>query len=212
MNRRDDLDFAKGIGIILMVLGHSFSGGHGDALKVWFYSFHMPLFFLVSGMIAYLKEERHSIVYTVKHRARGLLLTFFFWCSLIAIYLCVMGRKTLAYFLDLVCDIATFQGLSALWFLPCLYLAEILFAVSRRVHVFNRFLGWGLGGGNRTGWPPRAKRKCDCDGGFSRLYRDVVYLVRMDWCKNLYRSIATLGNVWIALRSAFYLGKNEWQC
>lgn len=55
-----------------------------------------------------------------------------------------MGRKTMAYFIDLVRIIATFQGLSALWFLTCLYLAEILFSVSRKAYAFNRVLGWGL--------------------------------------------------------------------
>lgn len=144
MKRRDDLDFAKGIGIILMVLGHSFSAGNGEALKMWFYSFHMPLFFLVSGILAREKEECRSVAYTVKHRARGLLLPYYSWCSLIAVYLCVMGRKTLAYFIDLVRIIATFQGLSALWFLTCLYLAEILFAVTRKAYAFNRVVGWGL--------------------------------------------------------------------
>lgn len=144
MKRRDDLDFAKGIGIILMVLGHSFSAGNGEALKMWFYSFHMPLFFLVSGILAREKEECRSVAYTVKHRARGLLLPYYFWCSLIAVYLCVMGRKTLVYFLDLVYNIVTFRGVSALWFLTCLYLAEILFSVSRKAYAFNRVLGWGL--------------------------------------------------------------------
>lgn len=144
MKRRDDLDFAKGIGIGLMVLGHSFSAGNGEALKMWFYSFHMPLFFLVSGILAREKEEHHSIAYTVKHRARGLLLPYYFWCSLIAVYLCVMGRKTLACFLDLMFNIVTFRGVSALWFLTCLYLAEILFSVLRKAYAFSRVLGWGL--------------------------------------------------------------------
>ena len=127
-----------------MVLGHSFSAGNGEALKMWIYSFHMPLFFLVSGILAREKEERHSIAYTVKHRARGLLLPYYFWCSLIAVYLCVMGCKTLVYFLDLVYNIVTFRGVSALWFLPCLFMAGILFAVSRKAYEFNRTLGWGI--------------------------------------------------------------------
>lgn len=32
MERRKDLDFAKGAGIILMVLGHSFSVRNGEAV------------------------------------------------------------------------------------------------------------------------------------------------------------------------------------
>ena len=37
------LDYAKGIAIILVVLGHIFSGGN---IKTYIYSFHMPLFFI----------------------------------------------------------------------------------------------------------------------------------------------------------------------
>lgn len=50
MERRKDLDFAKGIGIILMVLGHCYSAGNGEHILCWLYSFHMPLFFIIPGM------------------------------------------------------------------------------------------------------------------------------------------------------------------
>lgn len=40
------LSFAKGIGIMLMVLGHTYFSTHGYTL---IYMFHMPLFFFVSG-------------------------------------------------------------------------------------------------------------------------------------------------------------------
>lgn len=44
--RKRWIDIAKGIGIILMVIGHA------DAprlLKNWIYGFHMPLFFIIAG-------------------------------------------------------------------------------------------------------------------------------------------------------------------
>ena len=37
----------KGIGIILVVLGHT---THNDELSSWIYHFHMPLFFFLSGV------------------------------------------------------------------------------------------------------------------------------------------------------------------
>lgn len=46
------LDICKGIGIILVILGHVYSDAH--PVKIWIYSFHMPLFFFVSG---YLKGQ-----------------------------------------------------------------------------------------------------------------------------------------------------------
>lgn len=46
MNRDQTLDIIKGIGIILMVVGHS---GAPDYVHDIIYTFHMPLFFIASG-------------------------------------------------------------------------------------------------------------------------------------------------------------------
>jgi fucose 4-O-acetylase-like acetyltransferase len=46
-NRINWIDIAKGIGIFLVVLGHT---GIPVKLSYWIYSFHMPLFFFISGM------------------------------------------------------------------------------------------------------------------------------------------------------------------
>lgn len=46
MNRDKTLDIIKGIGIILMVVGHS---GAPDYVHDYIYTFHMPLFFIASG-------------------------------------------------------------------------------------------------------------------------------------------------------------------
>lgn len=48
IKRIDWIDVAKGIGIILMVMGHT---SMPDAINRWIYSFHMPLFFLLSGLL-----------------------------------------------------------------------------------------------------------------------------------------------------------------
>lgn len=41
------IDYIKGIGIILVVIGHTTD--IGDTWRVWIYTFHMPLFFCISG-------------------------------------------------------------------------------------------------------------------------------------------------------------------
>ncbi len=48
------IDTARGIGLILLVLGHIVTGN--TRLFNWIYSFHMPLFFYLSGLCV--KEER----------------------------------------------------------------------------------------------------------------------------------------------------------
>ena len=44
------IDFAKVIGLYLMVLGHD--NMVSDDLRCYIYSFHMPLFFAISGLFA----------------------------------------------------------------------------------------------------------------------------------------------------------------
>ena len=55
MQRNQSIDIAKAVGIILMVVGH-FNG-----LPLWFekwiFSFHMPLFFILSGYLFKPKTE-----------------------------------------------------------------------------------------------------------------------------------------------------------
>lgn len=42
-------DMAKGIGIILVVIGHALT--MGEYARAFVYSFHMPLFFIISGAV-----------------------------------------------------------------------------------------------------------------------------------------------------------------
>ena len=49
------LDQLKAVGFFLVILGHMDIPG---ALNGWIYSFHMPLFFLVSGFTLNLKKPK----------------------------------------------------------------------------------------------------------------------------------------------------------
>jgi fucose 4-O-acetylase-like acetyltransferase len=61
---------AKGVGIFLVVLGHTLRGldssriiadnGAFRSVDSWIYSFHMPLFFLLSGLFAERRIERNA--------------------------------------------------------------------------------------------------------------------------------------------------------
>lgn len=48
IQRIDDWDIAKGIGILLVVMGHL---GIPPMLSNAIYLFHMPLFFILSGLL-----------------------------------------------------------------------------------------------------------------------------------------------------------------
>lgn len=144
MKRRKDLDFAKGIGIILMVLGHSFSEGNGEVLRVWFYSFHMPLFFIISGILTRSRHTLPAFSSFLKKRVQGLLVPYYIWGVAAALYLTVMGRQSMDYLLVLLKKVVTFEGLSAMWFLPCLFFAELLFRGCLCAAKRNSLLGHGI--------------------------------------------------------------------
>lgn len=148
MERRKDLDFAKGVGIVLMVLGHSYSAGNGESLLRWLYSFHMPLFFIVPGIVSasYSAKESAGIWSVIQKKARRLLVPYFFFATIASILLCVIGRKTLDTFGTYMWRIATLQGINAMWFLPCFLFAEILMkAVKGKTGTYGNYLAAILG-------------------------------------------------------------------
>lgn len=132
--RWDFLDMAKGIGIFLVVLGHIEYIGEGT-LK-WIFSFHMPLFFMVGGVLFRLKkEEERPFSETLFKRVRGILIPY------ISFSLALLTMAVLDFFLKLphhpsvskrmiargAVDTFTGYGVHILWFLPAYFLAMLLF-------------------------------------------------------------------------------------
>lgn len=65
MPRIREYDVAKGIGIFLVIIGHNFSQGYTHQ---FIYSFHMPLFLIISG--ALLSHNSNSIEIHITHFLR----------------------------------------------------------------------------------------------------------------------------------------------
>lgn len=101
-------DIAKGIGIFLMVIGHT---SLPKFASTWIYSFHMPLFFLVSGVFFNPEKYREWYGFFVA-KSKTLLIPYF-------LYLIVSE------FLKITCN----TGNVTLWFLPVLFMTEITFYV-----------------------------------------------------------------------------------
>lgn len=60
LSRSRDLDVAKGLGILLVVVGHGYS--YSTNIEVLIYGLHMPFFFIVSGMIYGQKQEQFRLL------------------------------------------------------------------------------------------------------------------------------------------------------
>lgn len=68
MNRRSDIDIAKGFALFLVVLGHVVTMHH--TIFRWIYAFHMPAFFFLSGM-TFRPEKYPSCLDYIKKRGQG---------------------------------------------------------------------------------------------------------------------------------------------
>ena len=130
------LDMAKGIGIFLVILGH-IEYIQEDTLK-WISSFHMPLFFVIGGILAYEKrEEGRPLFSALAARARGTLVPY------AAFTIMLLTMNTLEHFLDpgalsgaqlarQYVDAATGYGIHILWFLPAYFTAGAIFLLLER--------------------------------------------------------------------------------
>ena len=75
------IDNLKGFAILLVVLGHCIQFREPDYDSNWLfriiYSFHMPLFFIISGYVSH--QNDIQIESLVTKRAKQLLLPYFIW-------------------------------------------------------------------------------------------------------------------------------------
>lgn len=75
--RIEELDYVKGLAIFLVIMGHAASNLATPMWRLVIYSFHMPVFFLVSGMVMSPPEvkERGSLRTFLVKNFKALLLS-----------------------------------------------------------------------------------------------------------------------------------------
>ena len=123
-------DYAKGVGILLMSLGHS--AIPPKWLGVWIYSFHMPLFFLLSGWFFALTDD--SPWRTIRHKAFPILMPMVSYglakwlCSALGA-LAGGGVPDFAPLLGVALQWPGTPYAGAVWFFPGLFVGEWVFAL-----------------------------------------------------------------------------------
>ena len=140
--RLDYLDMTKGLGMILVLIGHL----QGDSiftfspyiqpLCVFIFSFHMPMFFIVSGiLIAVKNEEVKPFKDVAVSRFRGIMIPYY-WFSLfymiVVVTALIKGEIAVQTLYLNIWYVLSGYGMNVLWFLPALYLGELLFIRIRR--------------------------------------------------------------------------------
>lgn len=124
----------KGIGIFLVVFGHIYS--EPDATQ-WIYSFHMPLFFFISGYL--FKRNDLSVKKSILKISRSILFSYLIFYILTYIYWLIIERhfrvSDVEWWRPII---GLFYGTNTnsymahnivLWFLPALYSVEVIFII-----------------------------------------------------------------------------------
>lgn len=139
VQRTDWIDRGKGIGILLVVLGHSTQYFYTDkvalALTGLIYSFHMPLFFMLSGMFAEHSLAKRGASDFVIDKMGTIVYPYVIWSIFEGAYRYALGKTT---------EFTDFQGLRQLaaiyykpiyhyWFLYALAVGFFLFAAIYRL-------------------------------------------------------------------------------
>ena len=91
--RLNYVDLAKGFAMLLVMLGHCKNTPKN--LEVWLYTFHMPLFFALSGYTLNLKRF-HSFKEFAVNRFRRLIIPYF-WLSFALAILIFVFRENLVF-------------------------------------------------------------------------------------------------------------------
>jgi polysaccharide biosynthesis protein PslL len=121
--RDTSIDVARGIAIVLVVLGHNAAlagaaPGFVDAL----FLFHVPLFFLLSGLV----QSSHSMGVAFARLSRRLLLPFLIAALAVgALKLMVRGGSVGPLLAGIAWGTGQTLPWSHLWFLPALFLAQL---------------------------------------------------------------------------------------
>ncbi len=140
------IDVARGLGIIIVIYAHTLSA---DSLRYLFYSFHMPLFFFLAGIIFHHKKNEQFLP-MLKKNIKTILVPYFFfavlsyllWYFTISSWQPTFSEMT-EHLLGILYgnngkNIMFYNGV--LWFLPCLFVTKVLFSSFTELSTKKRFL------------------------------------------------------------------------
>ena len=133
-DRIEYIDIAKGIGILLVVIGHVVWGDNypmdgSTTICRFIYSFHMPLFFIISGLC--IKDTKRLSKDTVARMARGYLIPYAVWSVVYIVafeIIAIIKHEPSIVNIDnyLFAHAISNCGVAPLWFLLALFISELI--------------------------------------------------------------------------------------
>lgn len=123
--RIQGIDLCKGIGILLVMLGHFMPNSIFTALFI--YTFHIPLFFVISG---FLFKGNYTIGSFVKKRTKSLVIPYFIYGVPILVEEFVFSKNyTVQSLLDICTNYLVQRKYTTMWFVSCLFTTELTFVL-----------------------------------------------------------------------------------
>lgn len=130
--RVEYIDVARGIGIMLVIIGHIVWGGNyemrgSETISNFIYSFHMPLFFVINGLC--IKETKQFNFATIKKMAKAYIIPYIVWTVFFLLAFqfigTIRGQGTLFNLKNgQFAHAVSICGLAPLWFLLALFISE----------------------------------------------------------------------------------------
>lgn len=133
------IDSLKGLGMYLVVWGHCFSSNN-FSIKKYIYSFHMPLFFLLSGITSVYSTQTDFKTF-LKKKIKSLLLPYIminligiFILYILSLFDLVIFLSVPEYLIGLIYSNTRIvpHASNHTWFLTCMFLVEIAFYFIRK--------------------------------------------------------------------------------
>ncbi len=135
-SRNLTIDFIRGVAILLVVLGHNIQYGSGDifyksagyfdnSLFKLIYSFHMPLFALLSGYLFFWTMKK-SVNNVLKRRVLSLILPIFCWVSLEYVVKCVVLASKNGFCVLSLFSKYVFSFFHEFWFLWAIFWCSVV--------------------------------------------------------------------------------------
>jgi fucose 4-O-acetylase-like acetyltransferase len=136
-NRIEWVDTAKGIGLLLVIIGHL----HLPYITTWIYFFHMPLFFFLSGVV--FSEQKYNFKDFLIRRVKSLVIPYFslglvIWCFYVIVN-AIIGAENGLYGsnISMLKNLAVQEHFWTIWFLAALFITELIYYWINRLFAKN---------------------------------------------------------------------------
>ena len=119
------IDTARGIGLLLVFIGHL----RMPWASAWVYTFHMPLFFFLSGLL-YPGFEKYSFAQFAWRRFKSLVIPYFTLGAVIALFYCgvyASQHEPASVYVDMLHSFLVQEHFWTIWFLAALYLTQLIY-------------------------------------------------------------------------------------